>query len=84
MGKRELIDVLRADTANLSLFVRVLDVLLAEPKPEDKRYVCRDESGHFTTEQDDVCHSLTQDRRKRAKNALEGQGGRGDRKSASK
>jgi hypothetical protein len=67
MGKRELIDVLRADTANLSLFVRVLDVLLAEPKPEDKRCLYRDESGRFTTEQDDVGRSLTQDRRKRAK-----------------
>jgi hypothetical protein len=67
MGKRELIDVFRADTANLSLFVRVLDVLLAGPKPEDKRYVCRDENGHFTTEQDDVGRSLTRDRPKRAR-----------------
>ena len=43
---------------------------LIEPKPEDKRYVCRDESGHFTTEQDDVGRSLTQERLKRAKHAL--------------
>jgi hypothetical protein len=37
---------------------------LNEPKPGDKRYVRRDEKGHFTKEQDDVGKSLTQDRRK--------------------
>jgi hypothetical protein len=67
MGKRELIDLLRADTENLSLFVRVLEMLLAEPNPGDKRYGRRDESGHFTAEQDDVGRSPTQDRRRRAK-----------------
>jgi hypothetical protein len=37
---------------------------LIEPKPRDKRYVRRDDKGHFTEEQDDVGRSLTQDRRK--------------------
>jgi hypothetical protein len=41
---------------------------LIEPKPGDKRYVRRDEKGHFTNEQNDVGKSLTQDRRKHAKN----------------
>jgi len=40
---------------------------LVEPKPGDKRYVRRDDKGHFTDEQDDVGRSLTQDRRKEAK-----------------
>jgi hypothetical protein len=33
---------------------------LIEPKPGHKRYVRRDEKGHFTDEQDDVGKSLTQ------------------------
>jgi len=58
---------------------------LIEPKPGDKRYVRRDEAGHFTKEQDDVGRSLVQDRRKKAKHTTpQGQGDRGDRKSASK
>jgi hypothetical protein len=58
---------------------------LIEPKPGDKRYVRRNEKGHFTKEQDDVRKSLTQDRRKDAKNASKrGQGDRGDRKSTPK
>jgi len=58
---------------------------LLEPKPGDKRYVRRDDKGHFAKEQDDVGRSLTQDRRKEAKHeAPRGQGDRGDRKSASK
>jgi len=57
---------------------------LIEPKPGDKRYVRRDEKGHFTDEQDDVGKSLTQDRRKHAKHeAPPGHGDRGDRKSPS-
>jgi hypothetical protein len=53
---------------------------LVEPKPGDKRYVRRDDKGHFTTERDDVGRSLTQDRRKEAKHeAPRGQGDRGDR-----
>jgi hypothetical protein len=54
---------------------------MIEPKPGDKRYVRRDEKGHFTDEQSDVGRSLTEDRRKDAKNeAPKGQGDRGDRK----
>jgi hypothetical protein len=57
---------------------------LVEPKPGDKRYVRRDEKGHFTDEQDDVGKSLTLDRRKHAKHeAPPGQGDRGDRKPTS-
>jgi hypothetical protein len=57
---------------------------LIEPKPGDKRYVRRDEKGHFTNEQDDVGKSLTQDRHKHAKHeAPRGQGDRGDRKPTS-
>jgi hypothetical protein len=57
---------------------------LIEPKPADKRYVRRDKAGHFTKE-DDVGRSLAKDRRKPAKHATpQGQGDRGDRKSASK
>ena len=57
---------------------------LIEPRPGDKRYVRRDEKGHFTDEQDDVGKSLTQDRRKHAKHeAPRGQGDRGDRKPTS-
>jgi hypothetical protein len=58
---------------------------LIEPKPSHKRYVRRDDKGHFTQEQDDVGRSLTQDRLKEAKHeSPRGQGDRGDRKSASK
>jgi hypothetical protein len=53
---------------------------LIRPKPGDKRYVRRDEKGHFTNEQDNVGKSLTQDRRKHAKHeAPRGEGDRGDR-----
>jgi hypothetical protein len=45
MAKRDPIDVLRADTGNLSLFVRVMDVLLPEAKAQDEQ---------LTTQQDDV------------------------------
>jgi hypothetical protein len=49
-----------------------------EPHKGDKRYVRR-KKGRFTTEQDDVGRSLSQDRRKRAKKtAPKGQGDRGD------
>ena len=45
----------------------------------DKRYVRRDERGHFK-ESDDVSRSLSADRRRQAKNKSErGQGDRGDR-----
>ena len=52
-----------------------------EPNPSDKRYIRRDQKGHFTDQQDDVGRSLSQDRRKHAKHeAPKGQGDRGDRK----
>jgi hypothetical protein len=57
---------------------------LIEPNPGDKRYVRRDEKGHFTKEQDEVGKSLTQDRRKHAKHeAPRGEGDRGYRDAAS-
>lgn len=47
----------------------------------DKRYVRRDEAGRFS-ESDDVSRSLSQDRKRTAKNDTEpGHGDRGDRKS---
>jgi hypothetical protein len=47
----------------------------------DKRYVRRDEKGHFK-ESDDVGRSLSQDVRHKAKTEVKpGQGDRGDRKS---
>ena len=47
----------------------------------DKRYVRRDEQGQFK-ESDDVGRSLSQDRKREAKNdAPHGQGDKGDRKS---
>ena len=56
---------------------------LIEPKPGDKRYVRRDDKGHFTDDQTDVGKSLSQDRRQHAKNeAPKGEGDRGDRKSS--
>ncbi|MFN2500643.1 MAG: hypothetical protein ABR530_01380 [Pyrinomonadaceae bacterium] len=46
----------------------------------DKRYVRRDEKGRFK-ESDDVGRSLSQDRKRTAKNDTKpGQGDRGDRK----
>ena len=46
----------------------------------DKRYVRRDSEGKFS-ESDDVGHSLSQDRRRKAKNvAKPGQGDKGDQK----
>ena len=53
---------------------------LIEPQKGDKRYVRRDEQGHFK-EEVDVGRSLAQDRRKHAKTiAKPGQGDRGDRR----
>jgi hypothetical protein len=53
---------------------------LIEPHPGDKRYIRRDARGRFTTSQDDVGRSLSQDRRRRATGtAKAGQGDRGDR-----
>jgi hypothetical protein len=38
-----------------------------EPHKGDKRYVRRDEQGHFTKSQDNVSRSLSADRRRKAK-----------------
>lgn len=49
----------------------------------DKRYVRRDEKGRFTTSQDNVSRSLSQDKKRKAKTiAKGGQGDRGDRRPA--
>lgn len=50
----------------------------------DKRYIRRDELGRIK-ESDDVSRSLSQDRRRTAKNAAKpGQGDKGDRKPAAR
>ena len=54
MGKRGAVDVFRADTGNLRLFVRILDMLMAEPSPEIGGEIFRSENAHSTTGQDDV------------------------------
>ena len=55
---------------------------LIEPNKGDKRYVRRDESGHFTSDQVDVGRSLAADRRQHsARPSKSGQGDRGDRQS---
>ena len=54
---------------------------VVEPKAGDKRYVRRDEAGHFTKDQVSVGKSLAADRRTKAKTvAPKGQGDRGDQK----
>lgn len=54
---------------------------LIEPNKGDKRYIRRDDKGHFTSDQVDVGRSLAADRRHKAKHeAKPGQGDRGDRK----
>jgi hypothetical protein len=56
---------------------------LIQPHAGDKRYVRRTKAGQFTTSQDDVGKSLSQDRRRQAKTVVQkGQGDRGDRKQA--
>ncbi len=51
---------------------------LIQPHTGDKRYVRRKE-GKFTTSQDDVSKSLSQDRRRKAKTVVKkGQGDQGD------
>jgi hypothetical protein len=54
---------------------------LIEPHKDDKRYVRRDASGHFTDKQVDVGRSLAADRRSKSKTvAKKGDGDRGDQK----
>jgi hypothetical protein len=48
----------------------------------DKRFIRRDDKGHFTSEQVDVGRSLTADRRQHSETpAKHGQGDRGDRQT---
>ena len=55
---------------------------LIEPNPGDDRYVRRDSNGRVTADQVDVGRSLSQDRKRKAKNAApKGQGDKGDRTS---
>jgi hypothetical protein len=54
---------------------------LVEPHKGDKRYVRRDEQGHFTESQDNVSRALSADRRRKSKIvAPKRQGDRGDQK----
>jgi len=55
---------------------------LIEPNPGDKRYVRRDEKGHFTEDQTEVGRSSAADQRQHSKSpARPGEGDRGDRPS---
>jgi hypothetical protein len=52
---------------------------LLEPHPGDKRYIRRDDRGHFTDDQVNVGRSLGRDNDQRAKkNTPKGQGNKGD------
>ena len=54
---------------------------LIEPNEGDKRFVRRDEEGHFTEDQVDVSRSLSADDRTKAKTTVpKGQGDKGDTK----
>lgn len=54
---------------------------LIEPHPGDKRYIRRDNEGHFTEQQVDVGRSLRAERRQHAKTVVpKGQGDKGDQK----
>ena len=54
---------------------------LVEPHKGDKRYVRRDEKGHFSKDQVDVGRSLAADRRRHSEHEVKpGQGDRGDRR----
>jgi hypothetical protein len=56
---------------------------VVEPQPGDKRYVRRDEAGHFTKDQVNVGKSLAADRRTKSRTvAPKGQGDRGDQKKS--
>jgi len=50
-----------------------------EPHSGDKRYIRRDDQGHFTDDQVDVSRSLKRDNDQKAKtNVRKGQGDKGD------
>jgi hypothetical protein len=56
-----------------------------QPHPGDKRYVRRDDEGHFTSDQVNLNRSLSADDRHHARNVVpEGQGNRGDEHRSSK
>lgn len=53
-----------------------------EPHEGDKRYVRRDDTGHFTEDQTEVGRSLTADRRQHSEHEVpRGQGDKGDRQA---
>lgn len=55
-----------------------------EPNAGDKRYIRRDESGHFTSDQVDEGRSLAADNNQTAKkNVAKGQGDKGDHRKKS-
>jgi hypothetical protein len=55
---------------------------LLEPREGDKRYMRRGEKGKSTSRQTKVSHSLSADRRSKAKTIVKkGEGDRGDRRS---
>jgi len=57
---------------------------MIEPRQGDKRYARRDAQGKFD-EMDDVGRSLSQDRKRRAKNSSRpGEGDKGDRNTGSR
>ena len=56
-----------------------------QPNKNDKRYVRRDEKGHFSEDQTEVGRSLSADRRQHSNTpAKPGMGDKGDRQSKSK
>ncbi|MGH2459690.1 MAG: hypothetical protein ACRDIY_12575 [Chloroflexota bacterium] len=54
---------------------------LIEPRPGDKRYIRRNDTGQFTPDQVNVSRSLSHDVRQHAKRVVpKGQGDKGDEK----
>ena len=54
---------------------------LIEPRKNNKRYIRRDDRGHFTQKQVDVGRSLAVDRRSKSKTIVKkGEGDRGDQR----
>jgi hypothetical protein len=55
--------------------------IIIEPHEGDKRYLRRDEAGHFTRKQVKVGRSLAADRRTKSRTVVKkGEGDRGDQK----
>lgn len=58
---------------------------LIQPHPGDKRYIRRDDEGHFTKDWVDLHRSLSADDRRQARRVVpEGQGNRGDERRRSR